>query len=532
MKTLNLTCSKRKISSKPVILLILWNVLMLLHVNSIQYSGETVYLNINVEHRQSQYIFYSIALCLIFLSYPLFGLLADVKTGRYKTIIVGVHFSFLSWIITGLSCIIKTYLPEYDTLSLVAVSIAFILGLIGSCCFHSNVIQFSFDQVIGASADELSAIIYCYAVCMPLCYLLFEIGQCLFEQFFIMSYVVSGIAVSAILITNYLFKHWLDTIPHIVNPVKRISQVLNYARKNKYPRNRSALTYWEEDYPSRLDLGKDKYGGPFSEEQVEDVKTVLRLIPLLISVVGVECTGDLIISDFLLPNKTSQFILCCVNNDSLYFVVAVVLTLLYHFLIYPYFYKFIPSMLKRISLGLIIALLTTLYYVVMLACRESFNINSNSYKAFIAPQILHGISFAFIFPTSLEFTIAQCPHEMRGFLIGLWYAALRLGDLINISGKYPFNCQGEMHCQSLYYHVLKSVIILIILIIFLILAKCYKFRVREKEVNIHLIAEEHYERYLDQEDQYRREMGEHYERYLDQEDQYRREMGLSLESTD
>ena len=35
--------------------------------------------------------------------------------------------------------------------------------------------------------------------------------------------------------------------------------------------------YWEEDYPSRLDLGKKKYGGPFSEEEVEDVKIVLRI---------------------------------------------------------------------------------------------------------------------------------------------------------------------------------------------------------------------------------------------------------------
>ena len=514
MKALCLTCSKRKISSKSVILLILWHALMLVHVNSMQYVGETVYLNINVEHHQSQYIFYSITLCLIFLSYPFFGLLADVKTGRYKTIITGVHFSFLSWIVIGLTIIIKKYFPEHDTLSLIALSIVFILGLIGSCCFYSNIVQFSLDQVIGASADELSTIIYWHAVCIPLADLIFKTGQCLFGHFFIISYVLSGSTISVVLITNYLFKHWLDTTPHIVNPVKRISQVLNYARKNKYPRNRSALTYWEEDYPSRLDLGKDKYGGPFSEEQVEDVKTVLRLIPLLISLVGVECVGELIMSDYLLPNKTSLFILCYINNDSLYILIAEVLILLYLLLIYPCFYKFIPSMLKRIGLGLIIALLTTLYYVIMLACRESFNINTTSYKALIVPQILHGIALAFIFPTSLEFTIAQCPHEMRGFLIGLWNAALRLGDLINISGKYPFNCQGEIHCQSLYYHVLKSVIILIILIIFLILAKRYKFRVREDEVNIHLIAEEHYER------------------YLDQEDQYRREMGLSLESTD
>ena len=190
-------------------------------------------------------------------------------------------------------------------------------------------------------------------MCLPLGNLIFKIEQCLFEQFFIISYVVSGFTISVLLITNYLFKHWLNTTPYIVNLVKRISQVLNYVRKNKYPRNRSALTYWEEDYPGRLDLDKDKYGGPFSEEHVEDVKTVLRLNPLLISIVGVMCAGELIMIEYLLPNKTSQYILCFVKNDLLYFSVAVVLNLLYHLLIFPCFYKFILSMLKRIGLGLI-----------------------------------------------------------------------------------------------------------------------------------------------------------------------------------
>uniref|UniRef100_A0A1X7VDS3 Uncharacterized protein n=1 Tax=Amphimedon queenslandica TaxID=400682 RepID=A0A1X7VDS3_AMPQE len=41
-------------------------------------------------------------------------------------------------------------------------------------------------------------------------------------------------------------------------------RILCYARKHKYPENRSALTYWEEEAPSRLNLGKDKYGGPFT----------------------------------------------------------------------------------------------------------------------------------------------------------------------------------------------------------------------------------------------------------------------------
>ena len=145
----------------------------------------------------------------------------------------------------------------------------------------------------------------------------------------------------------------------------------------------------------------------------------------------------------------------------------------------------------------------------MFACTDSLYLNTTSYKAAVVPKLLYRISYAFILPTSLEFTIVQCPHEMRGFLVGLWYASSGFGDFINVSGKYLFSCQGERHCLSLYYYILKSVIILIILIVFLILAKRYKFRARENEVNIHLITEQHYERYLDQEIQYRKEWDYH-----------------------
>ena len=58
------------------------------------------------------------------------------------------------------------------------------------------------------------------------------------------------------LITFSFFKHWLNTTPMIVNPNKMIDKVVNYAWKNKYSRNHSALTYWGKEYPSRVDLGK------------------------------------------------------------------------------------------------------------------------------------------------------------------------------------------------------------------------------------------------------------------------------------
>ena len=112
-------------------------------------------------------------------------------------------------------------------------------------------------------------------------------------------------------------------------------------------------------------------------------------------------------------------------------------------------------MLKRIGLGLIFALLTTLCYVVILVCRDSLNLNTTSNKVIVVPQILYGIAYALILPTSLEFTIAQCPHEMRGFLVGLWTAAFGVGYLISINGRYPFNCQEETHCQNPYYYILR-----------------------------------------------------------------------------
>ena len=57
-------------------------------------------------------------------------------------------------------------------------------------------------------------------------------------------------------------------------------------------KRRSAFTYWEIDAPSRIDFGKQKYGGPFTNEQVEDVKAMFRLILLIVSLFGFYLSGD------------------------------------------------------------------------------------------------------------------------------------------------------------------------------------------------------------------------------------------------
>ena len=76
------------------------------------------------------------------------------------------------------------------------------------------------------------------------------------------------------------------------NPFRGIWTVLSFAWKHKHPVNRSALTYCEEHIPSRLDLGKEQYGGPFTTEKVEDVKTFLRLLLLLMTLFRYHVAGD------------------------------------------------------------------------------------------------------------------------------------------------------------------------------------------------------------------------------------------------
>ena len=57
------------------------------------------------------------------------------------------------------------------------------------------------------------------------------------------------VTISQVLITHSFFKHRLETTPLIINPIKLIAKVLNYAKKNKYPRNRSALNLLGEGLP-------------------------------------------------------------------------------------------------------------------------------------------------------------------------------------------------------------------------------------------------------------------------------------------
>ena len=57
-------------------------------------------------------------------------------------------------------------------------------------------------------------------------------------------------------------------------------------------------------------------------------------------------------------------------------------------------------------------------------------------------------------------------------------------------------------CRGSYYFLARAIFVSLCFILFLILAKRYKLRVREVEINIHQIAENHTINNIEQEEEY------------------------------
>ena len=496
---------------------IFYFIFILLHNLSLQ--DGTFYLSENLFH-------------ISFLFYPVGGLIADVWIGRYRMIIISAYICLVAWLLSVIGYSLHWYLHGelYIPVSGTILIIIICLFISGTAGFQSNILPFNIDQMMGASGDELSAVIH-WHMFGPFISYVFLIPAHLNLPFELTYLTISCITVILIIVTHCVFKHWLDTTPQITNPIKHIVRVLNYARKNKYPRNRSALTYWEDDYPPRLDLGKEKYGGPFSEEEVEDVKTALRLFPSFVCIVGFPISWLI----FYLPvgvsgfgdDNISKFIqLYIIEENRIPYFVCSLLILLYHFIIYPCFYKYIPSMLKKIGMGLVFALFSIVFMMIVeiwfgdfsdpsFECPSNIENHSNSstimivnYKWLLIPHITYGCAIFLVVVTCLEFIVAQSPRQMRGLMVGLCYATYGFGRLVagNLSFLLVYLKSFSRGC-ILYCDLGNSLYILFTLIVFIIVAKRYKLRVRNNIVPVQRIIEKHYERYINQREEYERESG-------------------------
>ena len=218
------------------------------------------------------------------LGLPLAGCLSDVCLGRYRVIRYSMWIMWFSLIIGNILLDIDKYLQELQMMKYVEYIPAG-LGVLGMSGVIGSTIQFGIDQLTDASSSDIASYITWYIWTISL-----AITWTTFTQFCLcgiynaaISFFSLPLLCTLLVVSDMFLNHWLVKEPVEKNPFKLILQVLRYAMKNKYPHLRSAFTYWEDKPYSRIDLGKSKYGGPFTTEQVEDVKTFFRLLTFTVA---------------------------------------------------------------------------------------------------------------------------------------------------------------------------------------------------------------------------------------------------------
>ena len=421
--------------------------------------------------------------------FPLVGMVADVWTGRYCIIVFSIYCCFIGWLLSDVSYF-TVMIPTVSATFLVIGIVFQIIGIAGS---QSVIVPFIIDQAIGASADELSSMIHWFLLSYPSGLWILSVLKCFSDNWSLLGGIcltVSGVSIVVLMSSYYLFRHKLDTTPHISNPIKLIFKVLNYARKTKYPENRSALTYYLDEAPSRLDIGKEKYGGPFEEEQVEDVKTVLRFLPLLVGIPAIAQVEYVHYVAYLAgidenldhDAKHKLYLQCFIDNKGLFNCSMFIFLLVLKLIIQPCFNKYLPSMLKRIQISFGISLLSILMYLAIdiavslkgtdNSCwlnktlhNDHHNATGIDYHWVMAPEIFSGIGFGLSWLVSLEFTVAQSPGHMRGLMVGIYYGIAGITVIFSATLNYPFgyiNSNSQPLTCTFFYHMTKSVLILLI----------------------------------------------------------------------
>ena len=446
------------------------------------------------------------------LSTPLFGWLADAKFGYYKVFRVGVFLLFISTVLNCLSLTIEAFVWENNqAVRWIQHGIIYsVFGVGGSACFVT-LLPLGLDQMPNASAFNISSYISWSVFIFYIGIFLndtlhFIRDHCLVEtiqqDLFLILAFISTFCASTILICTFLLRpKWFVDISKSSQSLQTIYQVLKFASKHKAPLCRSSLTYWEEDIPSRIDLGKSKYGEPFTTEQVEDVKTVLRLlalgVPLSIAMAIIGSNTRFSNISFLGSTScTANIIRHFTTRISWYSVLGIVV---YEFVVYPIFGTRFPSMLKRI--GAVLSIMTLLNFVCLVLELVDYFSSANETVTdkivFFLYPCTEGIVGPVLVTSAVEFICAQSPYNMRGLSASFFGVIFCLTNLLSWDVYYTFLHKycTEQWCSLLSFSS-KTAFCVIGLLLYCIFFCWYKLRVRDEDYSAQRVIEEVYDLYL------------------------------------
>ena len=515
--------------------------------------------------RESVAIFasYLVMAITVFL-YPMSGFIADVKYGRFRVMFASMCFIVISlvFLLVAVSIVLVhpyTRIPfpwsHFNTvLFFVLITLYGMLFGIGLTCYYANFVQFGLDQLMEAPSEYLSLFIHwimwannvAYAVIIPV------VGTIVCRSQIAVALagcipIVSFFSMIILLIIICFNRHWFYTEPGQDNPYKSVIKVLTFAWKHKYPFQRSAFTYCDDEIPSRLDFCKMKFGGPFSTEQVENVKTLIQISIILLAIgpvfilnISNELLGLPVIGTHIAHKGVHfcniEFILF--ESGGLKYITSAVAFPVYIMVMFSCLKLKRPTMFTRLGTGMILSLAGVLSIVitdVIGHTQADFKANGSNlcmlsisfseqnstlvvpslgmhWASLIPINVFLGIGPLLILTTAFEFIAAQSPHSMKGLIVGLLFTIKSFFQLLSSFALLPFTLKEIWHSKSLLKHppvtncgfgffLFIFVVAIIGLVFFSIAAKRYKYRERDDRPFDHRFATDFFERAIENREQ-------------------------------
>ena len=463
------------------------------------------------------------------LTIPIFGWLTDVYIGRHRMIHWSTWIMWAAFILVTVSSVVEQFVESYNHFIGDLTLALLIIASMGFGGYQANVIQFGLDQLHDASTDEITSFITWYVWTsisggIAVDYMNMWIPR----KLLILASLLVCVCLSLVLILSLSSEKLVIKEPVTQNPFKLVYRVVKYAMKHKRPRCRSAFTYCEDNLPSRIDFGKKKYGGLFTTEQVEDVKTFFRLL----SVVFLGCAmPSVVIVVNQLSNRIIHRNIPGTQSDTIIyksyaplpFYTATVIIPMYKFVLYPVLRKHFSWVKShhKFLLGVLLQIARAITFMVFALKAQYTYMEPTNHNAttqteclfqknsglnfdgnwMVLPNILNSFSIATLAIGGAEFICSQTPYSMRGLMFGAVYGSVAIFALVEYGitqlftiksmtwGTWIFGCE--------FWYLLLNIIFLgIDGVMLAFLGRWYKKRKREDVLpNEHIYAERYYTNY-------------------------------------
>ena len=163
---------------------------------------------------------------VLFFLLPVIG---DSLLGRYRAIIAGILLLTAAFL-TYFSAFVMSQFNWTQIPAIIMMCMSQLMALFGLGSIYTNMLPFMIDQMIGATADDIStAVQWCYwtfAIGLLPQYLVCLTIPQLQNNLPVLCIIINFLGSSVILITDCLFHIRLDKNFRSTNPLKTIFQVL------------------------------------------------------------------------------------------------------------------------------------------------------------------------------------------------------------------------------------------------------------------------------------------------------------------